>query len=120
MRLRSVAWCLAWAGIATGLVALLFVPLFELERTTSPDGAFSAVMHVQPIEQFATRMPGGGGDIRVRVTIYQDRRACGSAWVPLAWMAREVVWDLDRLPRRARIKLVAEWNLDDCSVLLLQ
>jgi hypothetical protein len=34
----------------------------------------------------------------------------------MVWMARDLTFEVDQRPRRAEIRLVATWNLDDCTV----
>ena len=82
----------------------------------SPDGAFTAIARTQLIYSFIGVMPGQGSDKPGRVTVYRSSQSCGSAWVPMVWMANDLRWEVDTRPRRAEIKLIATWNLDDCSI----
>jgi hypothetical protein len=113
------AWVILLAGIAavTGsMVIPLFSPADEHWRTQSPDGAFVAIAHTQPIYSLIGVMPGQGSDKPGRVTIYRGSQSCGSAWVPMVSFAYDLRWETDTRPRRAEIRLVATWNLDECSV----
>ena len=98
------------------MVIPLFSPVIEHWRTTSPDGAFVAIAHTQPIYSFIGVMPGQGSDKPGRVTVYRGNQSCGSAWVPMVSFVYDLRWELDTKPRRAEIRLVATWNLDDCSI----
>jgi len=113
------AWLVLFAGIAAvagSMVIMLFAPTSEHWRSQSPDGAFTAIAHTQPIYSLNAVMPGQGSDKPGRVTVYRGSQSCGSAWVPMVWMASDLRWEVDTRPRRAEIKLAATWNLDDCTV----
>jgi hypothetical protein len=103
-------------AVAISIVILLVTPINAHWRTRSPDGTFTAIAHTQPFYSFIAVMPGQGSDKPGRVTVYRGSQACGSAWVPMVWMARDLRWEVDTRPRRAEIRLVATWNLDDCIV----
>jgi hypothetical protein len=121
LSLRSVIFCIAVLVVAAGITAVLFVPWLEVRREQSPDGQFAAVTRGQLFFALVPMMPGQGSDTPVHVTVYKGSRSCGSARVEPGWIARdEFEWQLDGKPRRARIKLVAEWNLDACVVEALQ
>jgi hypothetical protein len=92
-------------------------PVLEHFRSQSPDGAFTVVARTQPYWMFVPVMPGQGGDKPARVTLYKGRQSCGSAWADMAWMAREMSFEMDGKPRRLSIKFVADWNLDDCALI---
>jgi hypothetical protein len=104
------------AAVAGSMVVPLYAPIDEHWRTQSPDGAFTAVVHTQPIYSLIGVMPGQGSDKPGRVTVYRGNQSCGSAWVPMVWIANRLRWEADTRPRRAEIRLVATWNLDDCTV----
>jgi hypothetical protein len=113
----------AWIALIAGICAVagsavipLFAPVDEHWRTQSPEGAFVAIAHTQPIYSVMSVMPGQGSDKPGRVTIYRGNQSCGSAWVPMVWMARDLRWEVDTRPRRAEIRLIATWILDDCTV----
>jgi hypothetical protein len=113
------AWLILLAGIAAvagSAVIPLFTPINEHSRTQSPDGTFIAIAHTQPIYSLIGVMPGQGSDKPGRVTVYRGSQSCGSAWVPMVWMANDLRWEVDVRPRHAEIRLVATWNLDDCIV----
>ena len=118
--MRRLRWIIDGAAPLAILGVLMVVPVVEHWRTQSPDGAFTAVVRIQPFWLLLPAMPGGGSDKPARVTVYQDGRSCGSAWVELAWMARELEWQFDSRPRRARIKLVADWGLEDCTIQIVR
>jgi hypothetical protein len=103
-------------AVAGSMVVPLFAPTDEHWRTQSPDGTFIAIAHTQPIRSLIGIMPGQGSDKPGRVTVYRGSQSCGSAWMPMVWMARDLRWEVDTRPRRAEIKLIATWNLDDCTV----
>jgi hypothetical protein len=103
-------------AVAGSVVVSMFAPVDEHWRTQSPDGAFVAIMHTQPIYSVIGVMPGQGSDKPGRVTIYRGNQACGSAWVPMVSLAYRLRWEVDTRPRRAEIRLIATWNLDDCTV----
>ena len=103
-------------AVAASMAILLFSPVLEHWRTTSPDGAFIAIARTQPIYSFIGVMPGQGSDKPGRVTVYRGNQSCGSAWVPMVSFVYELRWELDTKPRRAEIRLGATWNLDDCSI----
>jgi hypothetical protein len=92
-------------------------PVLEYFRTPSPDGAFTVVARTQPYWSFVAVMPGQGGDKPARVTLYKGNRSCGSAWADMVSMARELSFEMEAKPRRLEIKFVADWNLDDCTVI---
>jgi hypothetical protein len=102
------------AAVAVSTVIPLFAPINEHWRTQSPDGAFIAVAHTQPIYSLIGAIPGQGSDKPGRVTIYRGGQSCGAAWVPVVSLAYDLRWEIDTRPRRAEIRLVATWNLDDC------
>ena len=113
------AWLMLLTGIGAGAASMvipLFSPVSEHGRTRSPDGEFVAIAHTQPIYSFIGLMPGQGSDKPGRVTVYRGNQSCGSAWVPMVSFVYDLRWELDTKPRRAEIRLVATWNLDDCSV----
>lgn len=103
-------------AVAASMVIPLFSPVSEHGRTRSPDGEFVAVAHTQPIYSVIGAIPGQGSDKPGRVTVYRGSQSCGSAWVPMVSFVYDLRWELDTKPRRAEIRLVATWNLDDCSV----
>ena len=103
-------------AVAASMVIALFSPVSEHWRATSPDGEFVAIAHTQPIYSFIAVMPGQGSDKPGRVTVYRGNQSCGSAWVPMVSFVYDLRWELDTKPRRAEIRLVATWNLEDCSV----
>ncbi len=103
-------------AVAASVVIPLFSPVSEHGRATSPDGEFVAIAHTQPIYSVIGAMPGQGSDKPGRVTVYRGNQPCGSAWVPMVALVYDLRWELDTMPRRAEIKLVATWDLDDCSV----
>jgi hypothetical protein len=92
-------------------------PVLEHFRTQSPDGAFTVVARTQPYWTFVAMMPGQGSDKPARVTLYKGSQSCGSVWADMVWMAREMSFDMDAKPRRLVIRFVADWNLDECSVI---
>ena len=113
------AWIMLIISVCTvagSIVVALLVPVNEHWRAQSPDDAFTAIAHTQLIHSFIGMMPGQGSDKPARVTVYRGNQSCGSAWVPMVWMARDLTWQIDTRPRRAEIRLVAIWNLDDCIV----
>jgi hypothetical protein len=117
MKRRWLLILLAGPSIAAASVATLaFVPTLEHWRATSPDGALVAIAHTQPIYSLIGVMPGQGSDKPGRVTVYRGNQSCGSAWVPMVSFVYDLRWDVDTKPRRAEIRLVATWNLDDCSI----
>lgn len=98
------------------IAALSWLPLSEHWRTQSPDGTFVAVARAQPLYALLPVMPGGGSDKPGWVTVYKGGRSCGAAPVEMVSFAYHLAWQLDARPRAAEIRLVARWNLDDCSV----
>jgi hypothetical protein len=113
------AWLMLLTGIgavAASMAIALFSPVSEHGRARSPDGEFVAIAHTQPIYSFIGAMPGQGSDKPGRVTVYRGNQSCGSAWVPMMSFIYDLRWDVDTKPRRAEIRLVATWNLDDCSI----
>jgi hypothetical protein len=102
--------------VVASMVIPLFSPVSEHWRATSPDGAFVAIAHTQPIYSFIGVMPGQGSDKPGRVTVYRGNQSCGAAWVPMVSFVYDLRWDVDTKPRRAEIRLVATWDLDDCSI----
>jgi hypothetical protein len=119
MKYKWLLILLAGVGaVAVAMIILLFAPINEHWRTQSPDGTFSAVAHTQPIYSMIAVMPGQGSDKPGRVTVYRGNQSCGSAWVPMVWMANDLRWEIDTRPRRAEIKLVATWNLDACVLMV--
>jgi hypothetical protein len=103
-------------AVALTAVIALFAPINQHWRAQSPDGAFTAIARTQPMYSLIAVMPGQGSDKPGRVTVYRGNQSCGSAWVPMVWMARDLRWEVDTRPRRAEIRLIATWNLDDCTV----
>jgi hypothetical protein len=113
------AWLMLLVGIGAvvaSMVVPLFSPVLEHWRTSSPDGAFVAIAHTQPIYSFIGVIPGQGSDKPGRVTVYRGNQSCGSAWVPMVSFAYDLRWNVDAKPRRAEIRLIATWDLDDCSI----
>lgn len=101
--------------VVAAVAAILLVPWLEVRRAQSPDGAFVAVTRTRLIFALMSAMPGQGSDKPVHVTVYKGAHACGTARVVPGWIARdEFSWDLAR--RHAAVKLVAEWDLDRCTV----
>src|SRR5262245_23399606 len=92
-------------------------PVLEHFRSQSSDGAFTVIARTQPYWSFVSVMPGQGSDKPARITLYRGNQSCGSAWADMAWMAREMRFEMDARPRRLSIRFVADWNLDDCSVI---
>ena len=113
---RSALLVAGFAASVAGATALMLAPVQEYWRSESPDGAFVAVARTQAFYSMIPVMPGQGGDKPGRVTIYLGRQSCGSVWVPMVSMARDLRWDVDSRPRRAAVRLAATWNLDDCSL----
>jgi hypothetical protein len=113
-------WQVLLAAAATMIavvVAVLFVPLPSSRSTQSPGGAFAAVVKMRLIDVLVPVMPGQGGDKPGWATIYRaDGRSCGTARLLMVSFIFDLVWDLDRKPRTARIGPIATWNLDDCTV----
>jgi hypothetical protein len=113
------AWLMLILGVcavAGSAVIPLFVPINEHSRSQSPDGTFTAIAHTQPFYSLIGVMPGHGSDKPGRVNVYRGSQSCGSAWVPMVWMANDLRWEVDTRPRRAEIRLIATWDLDDCTV----
>ena len=104
------------AAVAASTVIPLFAPLNVHWRTQSPDGAFVAVAHTQPIYSLIGAMPGQESDKPGRITIYRSGQSCGTVWVPVVSLAYDLRWQTATRPRRAEIRLVATWNLDECSI----
>jgi hypothetical protein len=99
------------------IVAVLFVPWLEVRREQSADGEFLMVTRGELFYALVPMMPGQGSDNPVYVTVYKGGQSCGTARAEPGWIARdEFAWELDAKPRRARIKLVAEWDLDACTM----
>jgi hypothetical protein len=103
-------------GALMVLVLLLFVPIMRHKRFQSPDGRFAVVLQTQPIYALIPTMPGGGGDLPARATLYEGRKSCGAVWLEMASLADDLQWQLDSKPRAAEIRLVGRWNLDACSL----
>jgi hypothetical protein len=116
LELRYLALA-ALAALPVAVAVWATAPVLEHFRTQSPDGAFTVVARTQPYWMFVPMMPGQGSDKPARITLYRGTQSCGSAWVDMVWMAREMDWTMDARPRRLAIKFVADWNLDDCSVI---
>ena len=106
--------------IAVAMSALLVTPVMEHSRRASPDGAFVAVARTQPLYSMIPVMPGQGSDKPGRVTVYRGEENCGSAWVEMVSFFYDLQWRLDVRPREAAIRLAATWNLDNCTVKILQ
>jgi hypothetical protein len=107
------------AAAVTATAAVLLSPVLEHARRESPDGAFVAVAHTQPFYALIPVMPGAGGDKPGRITVYRGEENCGSAWVEMVSFFYDLRWLLDGWPRRAEIRLAVTWNLDDCSMEIL-
>lgn len=62
-------------------------------------------------------MPGQAGDKPGWIGIIRrDGRSCGSARVEMISMVYDVRWRLDSEPREAHLVATAMWNLDACTV----
>jgi hypothetical protein len=107
----------AVAALPVAVAAWATAPVLEYFRTQSPDGAFTVVARTQPFWTFVSVMPGQGSDKPARVTLYKGSQSCGSAWADMVSMAREMSFEMGSKPRRLDIKFVADWNLDDCTVI---
>jgi hypothetical protein len=104
------------AVVVAAVAAILLAPVLEHSRLQSPDGAFVAVVRTQPAHILLPALPGQGSDKPGRITVYGGDRSCGGVWVPMVSMARDLRWELDGIPRRAAIRLVATWDLDQCAL----
>jgi hypothetical protein len=105
--------------VIVAIATLAFVPWLEVRREQSPDGAFTMVTRNQLFWTLVPMMPGQGSDKPVYVTVYKGAQSCGTARVEPGWIARdEFSWDLPR--HRAAVKLAAEWELERCTVEVLQ
>lgn len=87
----------------------------EYFRVQSPDGQYHAVATVSAWRTFFPLMPGQGGDKPGDITVYQgksDTRSCGRVAVDSV----SAIYELEWLPDRAEIRLVASWNLPRCEL----
>jgi hypothetical protein len=97
-------------AVAVAALLTLFAPVSEYWRAQSPDGAFVAIAHIQPIYRLIGDAPG-------RVTVYRGSASCGSAWVPQISSSRAyLLWQVNQNPRRVEVRPFVVWNLDDCLV----
>lgn len=110
---------LAGLAVTTLLVSLgtFFLSRVEVSRTTSPDGAFTAVVTARRFEAFVPRSPGSGSDKPGFVEIFRaDGTSCGRAEVSMVSNGFDVRWETERSPRSAVLVGVATWALDACTV----
>jgi hypothetical protein len=112
-----IVYQVAFAMLAVSAVVTLFSHVVESFRAQSPDGAFTVVARTQPFRFVIAAMPGQGSDKPALVSLYKDTQLCGSVHAEMLSMAYEMLWEMDAKPRRLEIKFVADWNLDDCSVI---
>ena len=103
--------------MAGSFVVALFSPVMEIYRAQSPDGAYTVVARTQLFRAFIFMMPGQGSDRPAEVALYKGEQLCGAAWAEMVSMAYDMRWEMDAKPRRLHIKFVADWNLDDCTLI---
>ena len=110
-------YVLAGGVLAVSAVVTLFSHVIESFRAQSPDGAYTVVARTQPFRYFVSVMPGQGGDKPALVSLYRGEELCGSARAEMVSMAYDMRWEMNARPRWLEIKSVADWNLDDCSMI---
>jgi len=86
----------------------------EHARYPSPDGRFVVVSHTGAFSGLLPVAPGQGSDTpgRVEVVRLSDQRSCGSAKIPMVWMAADVRF----YEESASLPGAATWDLGACTV----
>ena len=107
-------------ALAATLAVLLFAPLLTYREVQAPGGEFIAIAKASLFNSLIPVMPGQAGDKPGRITVVRrDGSACGSAAADMVSLVGEIRWYLDGKPREASIVATARWNLDACTVEIL-
>ena len=95
-----------------GLGVFLFVPSSGQPRY-SPDGRHYFEVSSRPYHRFLPAFPGQGSDKPGFITVFTaEGKRCGRAALPMVWMSSDFRWE----EKRARVPLVAEWDLEACRI----
>jgi hypothetical protein len=121
MSVGAMRWLVGMLAVMAGGATLLFAPLLTYRSVASPDGQFTAVAKTSLFRTFTPAMPGQAGDKSGTITVFRrDGRSCGSTPIEMASMISGMRWQLDGKPREAAIVATAVWNLDECTVAVLE